>query len=378
VGRFPGLGRCPRLRQVFIRSLRPRLYGVFQVTQPLSQRHKIGLNIRLAKLNQKLNAEKLRAQKQLVGSQAMQAYYAKTQSAIEVSRKNLELDRELQRLMQPNVPQKTALKSDEMDVSAKLAQEEYNQLMLGNALETQKEQLNQLLGRDVRTAFSVGATSEPANVEMDLESARAITVGATVLALFALAMHGGPLWKPLCDSQIGGLGVATFITLLRAGSETSEWEGPTETASRDRSRLLDTAVQAGVAERRAVGFESVLDDAHGLAIRQKLPGPPIDHFATALERAFDVVLVIARQEQDGIGARKRSIAAVERSTIGEVELLSVCIVGIEDEGQTFGRRLDFVNGAPPGTSILIVQCVGIELPGANEGISSRSHKPSIL
>ena len=41
-----------------------------------------------------------------------------------------------------------------------------------------------------------------------------ITVGATVLALFPLALHGGPLWKPLCYSQIGGLCVATFITLL--------------------------------------------------------------------------------------------------------------------------------------------------------------------
>lgn len=27
-------------------------------------------------------------------------------------------------------------------------------------------------------------------------------------------MHGGPLWQPLCYAQIGGLGVATFITLL--------------------------------------------------------------------------------------------------------------------------------------------------------------------
>jgi multidrug efflux pump subunit AcrB len=41
-----------------------------------------------------------------------------------------------------------------------------------------------------------------------------ITVGATVLALFPLAMHGGPLWQPLCYAQIGGLSVATFITLL--------------------------------------------------------------------------------------------------------------------------------------------------------------------
>src|SRR5437762_5566475 len=41
-----------------------------------------------------------------------------------------------------------------------------------------------------------------------------ITVAATILALFPLASHGGPLWKPLCYAQIGGLAVATFITLL--------------------------------------------------------------------------------------------------------------------------------------------------------------------
>ncbi len=40
-----------------------------------------------------------------------------------------------------------------------------------------------------------------------------ITVGATVLALFALALHGGPLWQPLCYAQIGGLAAATFVTL---------------------------------------------------------------------------------------------------------------------------------------------------------------------
>jgi len=41
-----------------------------------------------------------------------------------------------------------------------------------------------------------------------------ITVGATILALFPLALEGGPLWQPLCFAQIGGLVVATFITLL--------------------------------------------------------------------------------------------------------------------------------------------------------------------
>jgi multidrug efflux pump subunit AcrB len=41
-----------------------------------------------------------------------------------------------------------------------------------------------------------------------------ITVAATVLSLIPLALHGGPLWEPLCYAQIGGLTVATFVTLL--------------------------------------------------------------------------------------------------------------------------------------------------------------------
>jgi len=41
-----------------------------------------------------------------------------------------------------------------------------------------------------------------------------ITVGATVIALFPLAKSGGPLWEPLCYTQIGGLMVATLVTLV--------------------------------------------------------------------------------------------------------------------------------------------------------------------
>ena len=41
-----------------------------------------------------------------------------------------------------------------------------------------------------------------------------ITVSATVLGFVPLAMHGGPLWEPLCYAQIGGLTIATFVTLI--------------------------------------------------------------------------------------------------------------------------------------------------------------------
>jgi multidrug efflux pump subunit AcrB len=39
-----------------------------------------------------------------------------------------------------------------------------------------------------------------------------ITVGATVIALFPLAYRGGPLWEPMCYTQIGGLLLATIVT----------------------------------------------------------------------------------------------------------------------------------------------------------------------
>ena len=39
-------------------------------------------------------------------------------------------------------------------------------------------------------------------------------MGAKVTALFPLAVHGGPLWEPMCYAQIGGLLTATYITKL--------------------------------------------------------------------------------------------------------------------------------------------------------------------
>ncbi|MEI9949032.1 MAG: efflux RND transporter permease subunit [Pseudomonadota bacterium] len=41
-----------------------------------------------------------------------------------------------------------------------------------------------------------------------------VTVGATILGLIPLALHGGPLWEPLCVVQIGGLLCATIVTLV--------------------------------------------------------------------------------------------------------------------------------------------------------------------
>jgi multidrug efflux pump len=60
-----------------------------------------------------------------------------------------------------------------------------------------------------------GAPLQDALIEAGIRRLRPvlITVGATVLALFPLALHGGPLWEALCYAQIGGLSLATAVTL---------------------------------------------------------------------------------------------------------------------------------------------------------------------
>lgn len=174
-GTFQGIGPVPAENTSVHTPLRPTFFGLTQARQPLSQQFKIGLNLQLAKLNRGLNDEKVRAQKQAVANQVKQAYYGllRTESALEVNNESLKLDRELDRIMQQQVEQATALKVDAMDVQAKLAQEEYNQQTLQDALSTQKEGLNQLLGRDVRTDFAVGTIPDASSMEVDLEAARA-------------------------------------------------------------------------------------------------------------------------------------------------------------------------------------------------------------
>jgi multidrug efflux pump subunit AcrB len=67
----------------------------------------------------------------------------------------------------------------------------------------------------IEEAHHRGRPLEDALIEAGIVRLRPvlITVGATVLGLVPLALHGGPLWEPLCYAQIGGLTVATFITL---------------------------------------------------------------------------------------------------------------------------------------------------------------------
>ncbi|PYS25984.1 MAG: hypothetical protein DMG11_21670 [Acidobacteria bacterium] len=167
---FPGVGPffsigIPR---------RPTFIFTGLILQPLSQQYRVGLNIEQAKLGQDIERERLRLVKQSAIDQVRQTYYAilQKQSALESIQESITRYRELDRVTSDKVAQQVSLKSASLDVKTRLAKAEYEALNISNELATQKEQLNNLLGRDVRTEFRVNPAPNVNGFPAELESAR--------------------------------------------------------------------------------------------------------------------------------------------------------------------------------------------------------------
>jgi outer membrane protein len=212
--------------------------------QPLAELYNIHLNVEAARVAKKLTEEQLRQQRQQVINSVKDAYYGmlETQSALDAAKDNIKFLHELDRTTEQYVREKTGLHYQSTDVKAQLAQADLQVVTLEDALATQKENLNSLMGRDLGIDFRLSGVPEELPEEKNLEDARQaapenrtevrqakIKIDQAVFArrieksqyipdigihYFPLAVHGGPLWQPLCYAQIGGLGVATFITPL--------------------------------------------------------------------------------------------------------------------------------------------------------------------
>ena len=173
-GVYPGTGPIPSTDIRITTPRQPTAYLSAQVSQPLSQLVSIGLGIRIAATGRDIERERLRAQQLSLVRTVKRVYYAilQTQSAAATSADAIALYRELNRTVQLRVIQKVALRSDALNVQSVLVQEEFELTRHINMLASQKEQLNQLLGRDVRTIFQVEAVPEMSFVDADLEAAQ--------------------------------------------------------------------------------------------------------------------------------------------------------------------------------------------------------------
>jgi len=153
---------------------RPTTVFAGLILQPLSQQYRLGLNVEHAKLARDTERERLRLVKQSTIDRVRQTYYGilQTQSALESTQETITSYRELDRVTSDKVAQQVSLRSASLDVRTRLAKAEYEALNLSNELASKKEQLNDLLGRDVRTDFRVNPAADVNGFPADLENAR--------------------------------------------------------------------------------------------------------------------------------------------------------------------------------------------------------------
>jgi outer membrane protein TolC len=143
----------------------------------LSQLHRIKLQIKQQEMSGEISRAQLSATEQSLVNEVKRAYYAilQSQGAAQAAEANIKLYRELDRVTGEYVVQQVVLKTEYMDVQTRAAKAEYDLIAIQNELQSQKEQLNHLLGRDVRTEFAVSSADETALAvmrETDLVSAR--------------------------------------------------------------------------------------------------------------------------------------------------------------------------------------------------------------
>lgn len=173
-GVYPGIGPIPAVQSPITTPAHPFTLLEAKASQPLSRLYGINIGIRLREIQREEAAEKLKAQQTLVVNQVRKLYYSilETQSAIDSGERSLETLREQDRVAAERVDRQAALQSEELDVKARIARVEYESAMQRHDLAARKEQLNDLLGRDLRTEFSARALPEDPLTTPGLKAAR--------------------------------------------------------------------------------------------------------------------------------------------------------------------------------------------------------------
>ncbi len=173
-GDFPATGPIPDKDTKISTPRRPSIYMVGNVTQPLSQLYQINLGIHQAELAKQDKEQEVRKQRFALVQRVRSLYYAAldAEATLTASRDAIAFYKEMDRLTGELLSQQAALKSDNLDVRARLAKEEYDALTQENRLAQMKEQLNVEMGRDVNLDFRLAPVPEVSTLESNLAAAR--------------------------------------------------------------------------------------------------------------------------------------------------------------------------------------------------------------
>jgi outer membrane protein TolC len=153
----------------------PTALVTLTASQPLLTLYKINLYLRGQQLTVEEATQQLREERLTVVDQVQQAYYKvmEIENKIDSINASIKQYTELDRITLQYVSEQVALKSENLEVKARLADEQLKLLKAQDKLITAKETLNDLLGRDLKTPFRTAAVSPVSAVEQSLTTAEA-------------------------------------------------------------------------------------------------------------------------------------------------------------------------------------------------------------
>ena len=173
-GTYPGVGPIPGTNAKVHTPAVFTTYLTGSIDQPLTQQYKIGLGIRATELGRDIAREDVRAERQKIAAGVRSAYLhlVASQAGVDAAREAVKTLEEAQRLTTQYEAEQKALRGDVLDVQARLEKSRYELSVSEDGLVTQREALNQMLGRDVSTAFRVDFIPEQDASDLTLDSAR--------------------------------------------------------------------------------------------------------------------------------------------------------------------------------------------------------------
>lgn len=177
-GDFPGTGPIPDNNTSISAPIRPTNIIQARISQPLTDIYKVGLGVKQLQLEEQIAEERLRAQKQQTRAAVKRAYYQilMTQASILRAEENVKLCRELDRVTENYFIEKVALRDESLEMKAKLARAEHELLQLQNLSDSEQEQLNLILGRDISFRFVATASVGAPEYETDLKAAQEVAL----------------------------------------------------------------------------------------------------------------------------------------------------------------------------------------------------------
>jgi outer membrane protein len=173
-GTYPATGPIPGTNAKVHTPAVFTTYLTGNIDQPITQQYKIGLGIHATELGRDIAREDVRAERQIIAAEVRSAYLhlVATQASVDAAREAVKTLEEAERVTTQYEAEKKALRGDVLDVETRLAKSRYNLSVAENGMATQREALNQLLGRDVTTSFRVDFIPEQDASDLTLDSAR--------------------------------------------------------------------------------------------------------------------------------------------------------------------------------------------------------------